>query len=416
MRDDRRQPRSLSSAAQGVAAKARSSRYSLSGALVLLLHFAPLVHAQGVIDVLPRTAAIKQSHWNGGVPATDGGLQQASFQSVPSGSQQGGVRLADYQTSATNPTSSGIQQTSHLYHGGPGLNDGLDGYDALYQPTPVANTLQGNPNLTTSTNSTNGLAGPRLDTTYNFLRDTQFYGFIEEEQTLIMAGGTLLPIQTPCVIFGTQGLFGYAGNDTRYNDSLEFSIDSYLGWRYKTVYMKLDAFIDWEEEYQKVGGAVSAMANLPLVRVMTLDLAIASGLGADSFGPQRGGIRNQLKRVQTASVDYQIYVGKYFCPFWQLGWSGRYLTYDDTLDETYGGLFTNLYLGRFRFGGEVVGGTGGLRGFVTAAVNWGVPPKRHPMDRHYNGVDTIGWVTQAPIRNHSIEIRDSFTGPPTPLP
>jgi hypothetical protein len=196
------------------------------------------------------------------------------------------------------------------------------------------------------------------------------------------------------------------------NYTAGFAGDLFFGTRYKTVYMKIGSFWDYQDHFGKVGFSFGSLARLPLIGHLTLDTAFAAHTGSDLIGtdrhPQTG---LNSRRVENTDLDVQIRVGHYFRPGLQIGATGNYLAYDDAFDEAGLGAFCTVKCGRLTITGDITGGNEGLRGFVMAGFSFGKAPATHPRDWRIEGVDTVEWLTRPTIRDLSVRLRQSFTGP-----
>ena len=246
-----------------------------------------------------------------------------------------------------------------------------------------------------------GTVGARLDTSYRFLRDMSAGAYMSEHQSVFTSGFTALPLQTPTTTLGLQWRGTYIENNSMTNDEWGFSIDAFAATRYKSTYLKVGPFYDYQNHFGKVGPAFSMLTNLPLVSDVTIDSAFGIGLGNDEISA------DLTRRVEVADLDAQLRVGRYWAPNFQAGFSGNYLTFDYTEDEWGAGAYSNIDLGRFQIGLDVTGGKGGLRGYANVSLSWGRPEAEHPFDPRHPEVDTVAWVTRPTLRDVSVRLRES---------
>lgn len=287
------------------------------------------------------------------------------------------------------------------------------GPERMQLPTPAEGFgYYGAPHEALNTNPAPKTMGIRLDTSYTLLRSIDAGVFLSEHQDIFAGGFTLLPYQTPCFVVGTRVLGDFVDNLSMTNDTGGFSADIFLGTRYKTTYWKFGAFYDWQDELGKVGGTCSLLTKAPIFGFLTFDTAFAAGVGPDDVGPTREpffGVRP--RRVEAADYDMQLRVGKFITPNLQIGATGNYYQFEYTKEERGAGAFANIYCGRVQFGFDVTGGDEGLRGFCTVSIAWGAHPSEHPQDCRFIPLDTVAWVTSPTMRDISVRLRDSFTGP-----
>jgi hypothetical protein len=205
---------------------------------------------------------------------------------------------------------------------------------------------------------------------------------------------------------------GYADQLSMVSDSGAYSIDSFWGTRYKKLYHKIGFFIDDYDHWKKLGLSYSALTTLPIVGTVTLDSAFGFRSSSDQiFEDVRDSITLRSRRVEQTDVDYQFRVGKFWNEYIQTGITGNYYPFTWTEDEWGAGAFANFYIGRWRIGTDVTGGTEGLRGYVRLAMSWGVPASQRNRDCRVPDCDPVAWVTRAADRDPSIRMRESLTGP-----
>lgn len=287
-----------------------------------------------------------------------------------------------------------------------------NGAARLHQPTPVGDfAFQTGHPVAYNTNPDAKTTGIRLDDSYGLLREIEEGSYISEYQFVQATGATVLPFQSPCWLIGLRGMADYVSNNSVTSDAVGTTLDLYTGTRYKATYLKFGYLWDWQDHYDKMGFTFSAMTNWPIVHNLTFDMATSFGSGADRFGPERDTIFRRLRRVEVADDDVQIRVGKFLTPTWQVGWAGTLATYQFSDDEFSSGLFSQSDFGRTRVGIEFAVGDMGARGFVTVGFSWGAHPDKHPRDVNYGGIDTVAWVTRPTLRDISVRLRDTFTGP-----
>lgn len=291
------------------------------------------------------------------------------------------------------------------------------GPQRMLEPTPNPGYgLHGVDHTAYNTASDAKTVGIRLDTSYGVLRETHVGVYSSEYQTVTGGGFTILPYQSPCLIMGTKILGNFISNNAMVANDGGFSLDFYLGTRYKELYFKIGPIWDYQGQFSKVGIAPAILTNIPVVGNMTFDMAFAWGQGNDVFGPTFDPINNLIqRRVEVAKFDGQIRVGKFLSPYCQVGGTGNWYQWSTVPDEWGGGAFTNLYWGRFMLGLDLTGGTEGLRGFAQVGYSWGSRPCDHPQDCRFIPLDTVAWITRAVNRDISLRLRDSFTGPLRPL-
>lgn len=280
------------------------------------------------------------------------------------------------------------------------------------QPTPTPGYgFDGNSSYNLSTDPGSTTTGIRLDTAYGLARNVETAMYLSELQDTTLTGMTVLPYQSPCSVVGIRGMGGYADNMSVSSDTGVYSIDAFFGTRYKKLYHKIGAFIDGYDHWKKVGLAYSALTDLPILGVVTVDTAFGFSASSDSFNTNIRGYDFRSLRVEQTKTDYQIRVGKFWNEWVQTGFTGNYYPFDYVPDEWGAGGFMNLYLGRYQISGDVTGGKEGLRGYVKLAINWGYLPSQRPRDCNLVGVDPVAWVTRATDRDQSVRLRDSLTGP-----
>lgn len=310
---------------------------------------------------------------------------------------------------------SGLQQAKHEYE--QALPPDPFGIERFHQPTPVRGAHFTGDNYSLNTRPDTPTMGIRLDTTYSFLRETNVMVAMSEHQTVVGAGATLLPIQTPCWLIGVRALGVYADNQTMIEDEPGASFDLFFGTRYKTVYMKVGALWDNHDDFQKVGATGSLLTKVPLLGVVTVDTAFGLGTGGPDFFPMRDPRFNiRQRRVEVANYEHQIRIGKFWTENVQFGFTSNYLEFEGALDEWGAGAFANLYMGRFTLGLDITGGDEGLRGYVNLAYRWGAGDADRPRDCRLMPIDTVSWITRATDRDISVRLRESFTGPLRPFP
>lgn len=289
---------------------------------------------------------------------------------------------------------------------------------AMQQPTPSAgHGFHGVPNGNLSTQDPSPTVGPRLDTTYWLVREFEVGGYLSEHQHVAIGGPTILPIQTPCWLFGVRGMGGYVTN-LSYTDSEEvYTIDAFFGTRYKTLYSKVGFLMDDFQRHRKIGITASALTELPALGTWTADFACGFRNREDEIFPdERWPLTLRSRRVEQADHDVQVRIGKFVRENIQMGFTYNYYDFDFTPDDSGYGAFGNFYCGRFRFGWDITGGTEGLRGYLRLAYSFGAHPCDAPRDCRVNNVDAIAWISRATDRDVSIRLRESFTGPPPALP
>ena len=268
-----------------------------------------------------------------------------------------------------------------------------------------------------------GVAGPtdvpptvgiRLDTSFGLFREAESGVYASEHQHVGAAGGTILPFQCPCIVTGVRALGVWTENLSMIDDAEALSLDAFVGTRYKASYLKASAFWDvQEDQFGKIGFGLGLLTRLPFIGNMTFDGAFAWGTGNDLvdrtvLGPVPF---RRARLIEVCDTDIQLRVGKFLCPEFQTGFTLNQYAYESAFDEWGAGAFFAVHKGRFSATFDVTGGDEGLRGFLTGAISLGKDPCRHPRDCHYNGVDTVEWVTRTVRRDISIRLRDSFNGP-----
>ena len=318
-----------------------------------------------------------------------------------------------YQAEAIPPSATDETFLRQVNYDGYSDADARD--DQLRQslPTPVAeHGITGVSNMNMSTDPATATTGIRLDTAFGIVRDIETAGYISEHQASTLTGMTVLPFQTPCWVVGVRGMGGYVDNMSMTSDGVAYSIDAFAGTRYKKLYHKIGWFIDSYNDWNKIGLAYSAMTELPIVGITTVDTAFGFRSSNDQFKPgiYQPNTFNTL-RIEQCQTDYQFRVGHFWCEQVQTGITGNFYSYDYTNDDWGAGAFANLYLGRARISGDVTGGTEGLRGYVKLALSFGANPAERPHDCRLPGVDAVGWVSRATDRDQSVRLRESLTGP-----
>ncbi|MBY0587868.1 hypothetical protein K2X85_11870 [bacterium] len=281
------------------------------------------------------------------------------------------------------------------------------------QPTPTPGYgFSGVSNYNASTDSESATVGIRLDKAYSILRETETIQTLSEHQNVSLFGGTILPIQTPCWVWGVRGMGGYVDQLSMISDSGAYSIDSFWGTRYKKLYHKIGFFIDGTDRRQKIGLSYGAMTELPILGTVTFDSAFGFRNSDDSLFPEvRDSITLRSRRVEQSDVDYQFRFGKYWNEHVQTGVTFNYYPFTWTQDEYGVGSFANLTFGRWRIVGDVTGGNEGLRGYIRLAMSWGVAPSERNRDPRVSDVDNVAWVTRPTERDPSMRLRESLTGP-----
>lgn len=292
------------------------------------------------------------------------------------------------------------------------------GRQRLELPTPVAgHGFAGQSPLGLNTSPDAKTMGIRLDTTYGLIRSIDIGGYYSEHQHLGAVGGTILPFQSPCCVIGTRVLGAYTDQLSMVADTGALSVDLFWGTRYKTTYLKVGPFWDWQIDVGKVGVAFSMLAKAPIIEFITVDSAFGFGVGDNLIGPETDpyfGI--YPRRVESADFDMQIRVGTFLSERVQVGVTGNYYDYEFNYHEWGAGAFANIYVGRVRFGLDVTGGDEGLRGYTTMSFGWGASRTDRPQDCRFIPVDTVAWVTRATDRDISVRLRETFTGNPPPAP
>ncbi len=321
------------------------------------------------------------------------------------------AELAEAARGTTSPDEDAFVRTISHEVGSP-INDALNMARAQ-QPTPAPGYgYAGVPNYNLSTDTETATTGIRLDKAYSILRDLETVQTLSEHQNIFLVGGTILPIQTPCWVWGVRTMGGYADQLSMVSDSGAYSIDSFWGTRYKKLYHKIGFFIDDYDHWKKLGLSYSALTTLPIVGTVTLDSAFGFRSSSDEiFEDVRDSITLRSRRVEQTDVDYQFRVGKFWNEYIQTGVTGNYYPFTWTEDEWGAGAFANFYIGRWRIGTDVTGGTEGLRGYVRLAMSWGVPASQRNRDCRVPDCDPVAWVTRAADRDPSIRMRESLTGP-----
>lgn len=292
------------------------------------------------------------------------------------------------------------------------------GHERLARPTPAEGFgYAGVSSVGLNQRPDSKTVGIRLDTTYRLVRAFELGVYLSEHQHVGGGGVTLLPYQSPCFIIGTRILANTISNNAMTADQAGFSLDLYGGTRYKTLYLKFGPIWDYQSTFQKTGLAFAAMDNFPLIGNLTVDSAFAFGVSSDQITLPRDpqfGLR--ARRVESADFDMQIRLGKFWCENFQAGATVNYYDWNYTPSEWGAGAFCNIYFGRCALGLDMTGGDERWRGFATFTVSWGAHPCKHPQDCNHIPVDTVAWVTRSIMRDPSIRLRDSFTGPLPPFP
>lgn len=299
-------------------------------------------------------------------------------------------------------------------------NPVLDGYAQwrMEQPTPVAgHGFAGVSPANYSTLEPSATIGPRLDATYWIVRSAETGVFLSERQDLFLGGGTILPIQTPCWLVGVRGMGGWADNLSVVDGEPAYSIDAFIGSRYKTLYYKVGFLMDDFDTFCKMGVAASTLTELPVLGACTADMAYGfRNLPDQIFPDSRDPVTFRSRRVEQCEHDFQLRIGKFCTERFQIGATYNYYDFRHTEDEWGAGGFVSVNLGRFQFTGDVTGGEEGLRGYVRLAWSFGAHPCDTPRDCRVTGVNTIAWVSRPTDRDQSIRLRESFTGPLPPTP
>lgn len=293
------------------------------------------------------------------------------------------------------------------------VGDAMADQARMQSPTPMPmHGYAGQSNVNLSTDPANATTGIRLDTAFGVVRDVETAVYLSEHQSSTLTGMTVLPFQTPCWVFGVRGMGGYVDNESMTSDGVAYSIDAFAGTRYKKLYHKIGWFIDSYNDWNKIGLAYSAMTELPILGVTTVDTAFGFRSSNDQFKPGifQPSTFNTL-RIEQAQTDYQFRVGHFWCEQVQTGITGNFYSWEYNDDEWGAGAFANLYLGRLRVSGDVTGGTEGLRGYVKLALSFGANAADRPRDCRVPGVDAVGWVSRATDRDQSVRLRESLTGP-----
>lgn len=281
-------------------------------------------------------------------------------------------------------------------------------------PTPTSQADYNGPLYCQNDGRPDNRAGIRLDKAYGLIRDTEFNFYGSEQQYATAAGGTILPYQSPCLMVGWRGLGVWWDNNGNFRDLSGFSSDLFVGTRYKGFYSKVGGFWDWMDEFQKGGLEYSCLTDLGPIRNVTCDFAVGWSNQTDQYTSAFGNIPSRFQRIQMPDEDYQLRIGKYFTTYCQAGYSGSYFTYRNTEDENYHGAFANFYVWRMLLSLDLRGGTQGLRGFASIGLNWGAKYSCRPIDCNHGGVDTLTWLSAPTVRDISIPLRSSFTGPLVP--
>lgn len=282
------------------------------------------------------------------------------------------------------------------------------GPQRMETPTPVANSeFAGSGCIDRAQSPDSATMGIRLDTTYTFVRETMAGVYTGEHQAVYAAGATILPLQTPCVIFGIRGLGTYADNMSITKDTEGATADFFFGTRYKRTYLKAGGFWDWQQHWGKAGATASVMTYFPLLHVVTADFNYAYGNGTMVYGPNTA---TGYRQVLNADYTGELRLGKFFCRELQAGFTGRYLDYNGKIrGELSFGAFANVYLWRMILGTDLTGGDEGLRGYATVSFGWGCAPSRHPQDARLAPVDTVSWITRPTDRDISVQLREWWT-------
>lgn len=297
----------------------------------------------------------------------------------------------------------------------------MEGYSQwrMEQPTPVAgHGFAGVSPMNLSTEEPSATVGPRLDTTYWIARDLETGVFLSEHQAVFLGGGTILPLQTPCWVFGVRGMAGYVDNLSMTDDTEgAYSIDAFFGTRYKTLYSKIGFLMDDYEPYRKLGVTVSTLTELPVVGTCTADLAYGFRNQPDEiFVNDRDPVTFRARRVQQCENEMQLRIGKFCSEKCQIGATYNYYDFQNTEDEWGAGGFVSVYLGRFQMTFDLTGGEERLRGYVRVAYSFGAHPCNTARDCRVSDVNAIAWVSRPTDRDQSIRLRESYTGPLPPAP
>jgi hypothetical protein len=321
------------------------------------------------------------------------------------------AQIADGKNGPTSPAEDAFVRTVGHEVGNP-INDSLNVARAQH-PTPTPGYgFAGVSNYNASTDSESATVGIRLDKAYSILRETESIVTLSEHQNIFMVGGTIIPIQTPCWVWGVRSLGGYADQLSMVSDSGAYSIDSFWGTRYKKLYHKIGFFIDDFDRWKKLGVSYSALTELPILGTVSFDSAYAFRSTSDELFPEvRDSITLRSRRVEEADADYQFRFGKFWNETLQTGVTFNYYPYTWNQNEYGVGSFASLNVGRWRIVGDVTGGNEGLRGYIRLALSWGVPASQRNRDCRVGDCDTVGWVTRPTERDPSIRMRESLTGP-----
>lgn len=328
------------------------------------------------------------------------------------------LRMAAHESGGEfGPTMTDSQlRPASMEMGGPPM--GVGSPPNMNAPTPApGHGFYGASNLNYSTDDSMPTIGPRLDMTYGILREFEVGGALSEHQHVAVAGPTILPFQTPCMVFGVRGMGGYVSNLSYTDSEGVYTIDAFFGTRYKKLYSKVGFLMDDFQRHRKMGITASAMTEVLALGTWSADFAYGFRNREDEIFPEeRWPATLRSRRVEQADHDVQIRIGKFFTENCQAGFTYNYYDFDFTPDDSGYGAFGNFYCGRFRFGWDVTGGKEGLRGYLKLVYSFGAHPCDTPRDCRVSNVDAIAWVSRATDRDVSIRLRESFTGPPPPGP
>ena len=209
------------------------------------------------------------------------------------------------------------------------------------------------------------------------LREFEAMATTSAEQLVYSGGMTIALLETEG--FGIAGRALFNGIDYRSWDGEEevgFSTDLWAGGKMGQAFgenwIKVGAFLDWQDEFAKAGPMVAALFFANEKHPITIDAAAGFGYGDPYQVPQT------TEMLEVADRDYQLRAGVFLTPFLQVGGSGNFYEWDHAdIDNKYGGGgFVAMYSGNLRFTLDVTGGEGGTRGYASVAYMFGCPGER----------------------------------------
>lgn len=353
-----------------------------------------LVLVLGMMTTRPARAEI----WDDEIPSDVAAALEAELEAVtPEPSEKSTAKLIEPTPIDEEPYAGEVIDPSY----GNGMTDqSLNGFGTSTSLGPVG---------TMSVQGGFGGFGSRFFGSYGsgLLREVSAGIFGNQQQQVYNGGATLKLFEGESCALMTRGLFGVSDDSALGTRDFAFSSDTYLGFRLRSYgggehWFKVGGFVDDQDRYGKAGPMFAALFFSNEAFPVTIDAAVGFGYGDDiDLLPSSTNI------VDVANRDYQLRVGTFLSPTWQVGMSSMIADWETGEDQRSWGIgaFTNLMMWqRTMLRLDFTAGDEGFRGFAMVSYLFGSTTSQ----AHACGecrVDGKQWMLSPINRDVALQIR-----------